>query len=531
MQPPLVDTGSLITIFGLIAAVWALVPGTSRLRLEFSLNRFDRFVLFAAFFLINYLAFAPILQNMGLYYSLGPWKWGWNSASAIYLILLVCGIYFYLKIKFSRLSSRKIKYFVDLVDGLVLEGRYNQAVELIEPNLTRLISLSEDKALGVRLPSLQQSKVQQHDSYEDSRGVCILSRVKRFLQGLKKYSLQKNEPKNILAKELLFRLASSLHFVNFLAQSKPYFALELLKSKLALRSGYSSKLLRAFLDNSGSRLYFELENNQNLKKGNRLDLAKSNKILHRLLSNSQDAISLGMDRAVGEYVLSELRENLELNSKLNCKLGFYYEVGRFSCPINSSLTIFEIMVHEGIAQGIQDHMWLHCFSHFADQILKNMDGMHEDVYSEWPTPYHYLLYRIVSIGADWIEQSSFVDELEVLEENKKKESYRRYLIAENSIKMLGNVFKFIVESSVLSDSFKRYLLEALLRRYKTIKDDSNLAELNSLYLSHIAEGRGNLPQKTYPLELKRIFDGLDHVLRNEVKPFAEALKKAANEVR
>lgn len=526
MQPPLVDTGSLITIFGLMAAVWALVPETSRLRLKFSLSRFDRLVLLTAFLLINYLAFAPTLQNMGLYYSFGPWKWGLSSASAIYLILLVAGGYLLIRIRAPHLTSSRLRHFSNLIDELVLSSKYKEAADLLKPNLRKLVFLSEDDPWLVR--QINRLSPMPEDVFERMVYFSKAGRFKRLLCYLRSYSIEKNNVRREIAANLLESLASSSGFVGFLSQVKPYLALDLLKSKAMVRANYSSKLIAALLDDSNSRLYLELRSNQTIKKGNRLDLPKSNKILNRLLSSSQDAMSLDMDSAIGEYVLSELQENSELDSRLNSKIGSYYDVGRFSCPINSSLTIFEIMVHEGIAQGIQDHMWLHYFSHFAGRILDNMDGIHGDLYAEWPTPYHYLLYRIVSIGADWVEQSSFVDDSEVLEENKVKENYSRYLIAENSIKMLENVFKSIVGSSALSDSFKRYLLEALLRRYKTIKDDSNLAKLHSLYLSHIAEGGGSLPQKTYPAELKKIFDGLDHVLRNDVKPFAEALEKAVN---
>ncbi|MGC3645851.1 hypothetical protein ACPTFH_30905, partial [Pseudomonas aeruginosa] len=78
----------------------------------------------------------------------------------------------------------------------------------------------------------------------------------------------------------------------------------------------------------------------------------------------------GVDHALGESLLGRLNEDSRLAAKLNEPLNSYADQGKFRCPINSGITLFEIMVHEGLHQGVQDHMWLHYISHFARAITK-----------------------------------------------------------------------------------------------------------------------------------------------------------------
>lgn len=87
MTPPTkIDTSSLLTILGVIAAVWALITPNARLRLRFCLAWRDWAIVGFAFLLSNYLVFAPALKALDLYFSFGPWKWGLDSSSAVYLI-------------------------------------------------------------------------------------------------------------------------------------------------------------------------------------------------------------------------------------------------------------------------------------------------------------------------------------------------------------------------------------------------------------------------------------------------------------
>ena len=82
------DFQSLLTLFGLLAAVYALLPPERRLDFKLRLDKLDWLILVASGLALHYLAFYTILDGLGLGYSFGPWRWGFNAENTSYVIIL-----------------------------------------------------------------------------------------------------------------------------------------------------------------------------------------------------------------------------------------------------------------------------------------------------------------------------------------------------------------------------------------------------------------------------------------------------------
>jgi len=67
-----IDTSALITMLGFVAAAWAVVPNTTRLKLRLSLSIFDWAAIGLAIIVIHVLFFEEPLRSVGLYPVLGP---------------------------------------------------------------------------------------------------------------------------------------------------------------------------------------------------------------------------------------------------------------------------------------------------------------------------------------------------------------------------------------------------------------------------------------------------------------------------
>ncbi|HEM1129717.1 TPA: hypothetical protein U0X32_005449, partial [Klebsiella pneumoniae] len=143
--PAKIDTTNLLTILGVIAAVWAIITPTSRLRFRFCMTRWDLLIIGLIFILANYLVFAPALRQVGLYYSFGPWIWGLDSSSAVYLLFLLAASYLFIRLKSPTLNRGKIKLFLELIESLHLTKKYDELVLLVEPQLDEIISLANGK--------------------------------------------------------------------------------------------------------------------------------------------------------------------------------------------------------------------------------------------------------------------------------------------------------------------------------------------------------------------------------------------------
>lgn len=235
----------------------------------------------------------------------------------------------------------------------------------------------------------------------------------------------------------------------------------------------------------------------------------------------------GLDRAIGEAVCRRLDEDRKLAEKLNESLGSYYDGGRFRCPINSGITLFEIMVHEGIHQGLQDHMWLHYFRHFAKKILKQMPMPPDaEAYQEWPTPFHYLLYRLVRVATDWAEQCARIDDAEIPEATRSADGFDRHFISREATKALGSMLQDIIPSEKITASFKTYLLEVAIRSHNRLQGNRELLDVASSFRTAVIRG-ADLPTETsYRVELRNVFDRMDHRMGHEIVQFEEALDEA-----
>ena len=132
---PSIDTTGLLTILGLIAAVWAIIPTTARLQFKLSVTWLDWLVVISVFLVAHYLVFEQLLRSINFYYSFGPWKWGLDKGSATYLLLLGLGLYISLRARAPKVARRNIGNFGKLADNFLLTKRYDELVALVEPQL------------------------------------------------------------------------------------------------------------------------------------------------------------------------------------------------------------------------------------------------------------------------------------------------------------------------------------------------------------------------------------------------------------
>lgn len=525
-----IDTTSLLTILGVIAAVWALTSPASRLRLRFCMAWWDWVIGGIVFLLIHYLVFAPVLERLGLYYSLGPWKLGLDSSSAVYLLLLSVVFYFFWRMRSPMLVRGRIRIFRELSENLHLTKRYDELVLLVEPQLPKLILLTKQPSLIVgwvdRLdpPNIDIAAL-LHGEATRARPAWW-QRWSNALQSLKSWILARDEA-STQAREVLLNLVTSPELTAHLAVAHPHFCLKLLEADETIRSDFIESYMDALLDAPGSRLYVELKNNQNLNGGSRLYLPKNNRLLHFFFFDAAAAMKNDLDRAIGEAVCRRLDEDRKLAEKLNESLGSYYHGGRFRCPVNSGITLFEIMVHEGIHQGLQDHMWLHYFRHFAEKILKQMPMPPDaEAYQEWPTPFHYLLYRLVSVATEWAEQCARIDDAEIPEATRSAGGFDRHFISKEATKALGSMLQEIIPSENLTVSFKTYLLKVVIRSHNRLQGNGELLDIASSLRTAVIQGSYPPTKASYRGELRNVFDRMDHTVRHEAAQFEEALEES-----
>ncbi|MCY2099362.1 hypothetical protein OW775_23995 [Klebsiella pneumoniae] len=499
MTPPdKIDTTSLLTILGVIAAVWALITPNARLRLRFCLAWWDWAIIVTSFILSNYLVFAPTLKALGLYFSFGPWMWGLDSSSAVYLILLTVSIYLLARLKNPKLSSSRTKIFLELVENLHLTKKYDDLAQLLAPQLGRLISIIDKPAKRSFLNKIAE-----------------------------KLRLTNSDTAAEHSREALINIVSSPELTNYFALAHPSLCLELIKIEPTVRSDFSYNFIRALLSSPNSRLYVELKNNINIRLGHRLLIPESNRILHFFFSNAAFAEKTQIYRDIGDNILCILEEDENLIKSLNKPLGFYSDISKYRCPIYSGVSMFQIMVHEAIHQGHQDHLWLHYYDHFAAKILKNMDRQTDNYIGEWETPFHYILCRLFYISTDWMEQSIYIDKAEIPQQNLNKDHFDIHYIPKQASKLLSDMLQQVIPNNKLRLSTRRNILGSVVSSYIRLNRHEELEDIKLSLLNFVTKGHLNSASPNYRKMLLDIYDSLDdYRLKSDAPEFRAAIVSA-----
>ena len=253
---------------------------------------------------------------------------------------------------------------------------------------------------------------------------------------------------------------------------RPYFGLRILALDIDERYEFSGEYFRELITDRTSVLYWEVRNNQNYSSGirHRYDIPEANRLLWFLFYDAHVAEGLGVWQPIGEQMIVEL-DCLHLSTDddhYNGPLDDYHERGQWKCPLFVGIRFFDIMVSEAIDQNIQWHMWLYYFTHITDGICRNyrLDPQKVNPDAEFPTPYSFLLYEMISTLRNWILT---VRELPAGQENAVLEatslSHENGNPIKSSILALGECLRTILMTENVPPRFKRYVGSIVLNLY------------------------------------------------------------------
>lgn len=523
MTPPLppVDTGGLLTILGLAAAVWAVVPAATKLRFRLSITPLDWCVVIGMVGLVHYLVFEGILRSVGLYFSFGPWRWGFDKNSAVYLLLFTLAMYLLLRTRAPKLARRNLHLFEALFSSHLATRRYDDLAELMKGQLGHVLTVATTAPYRKRIADwIRPTPIFIFDRTAFSmrpkpRGKFeqTLDSGRAKLAGL----IQPPLRRNVGANRMLQQLLNAPHLVHHLAVHHPYLCLEALVHPRSIRSDFSELFIEAQLNDHSSLLYHELKHNRNLSgRGHRLALPNENELLCFFFQDVTVASKFEIYRPIGEALCHRIDFDSELVEAYNGPLGYYDEAGKFKCPLYSGITLFEIMILEAAHQQLDDHLWLHYFPIFTDKILKQMRPAEpSDENHEFPSIFHFLLYKIVSICTDWVEEAQFLNGLD----SKIPPSQ---FVSEAAANALGN----IIISIVLADQgerFKSYMLEVVLSRMSKFQHIQSMETLSRQLESYLIEGCVLKTKDHYRVELYSLYQGLDYELTAKLDSFTAML--------
>lgn len=529
----------LYTIVGLLVAVYAIIPAESRLDLRVRFNWLDISILVSALLLVHYILFFPVLYNVGIVKPLGNWKWGFNPSNTSYLIILFATIFLFIRYTRARLRKNKISVFQKLTESLLQENKYSELLFLIEKNYERLFriykadfflnrlkkKLTLDPILQIDFSAFGLPSNQINDS--ETRTTWLVKNKRRVLRRIQDYLkyIPSGERQSRIAEKIISRVLLSNKFNGHLSRINPKVCLNILDFKFRERNKFQALFVKNLLRDKSSIIYFEIYYSQEMTGIYRYKIDEHNPFLFYFLSDAKKAYDLAIYKPFGDFFLEHLDE-LYLSpkaNKYNHPLLNYFEEDRWDCPLHSVIRFFEMMVIEALYQNIEWHMWLYYFPSFVNKILRNLNpDPTVDLSIEWPTPYHYVLYEILSILRNFVRA---IEEIPMDQENivldNERVDHENNNIPKSAILAIGLIVKDIIMTDKLNDGFKSYLIKTVLRLLSELNTNEKLPYRRVLEKS-ILSGGFNVGQNNneYHQKLKTALNGVDdNILRSEMNDF------------
>lgn len=530
---PTIDTTNLLTILGVVAAAWAVISPTARLSFRLCMTRLDWVIIVTLVLAIHFLVFEEVFRAIGLYPELGPWRWGMDKNGLVYLFFLSLTAFVFWRSRTFRLSTRKLPLFEQLTTSLLHSRKFAELGELLNQHLGELLAAGDVGSYRSRLaeriaPSAERrltAVARQATAQSPIRRTLAVPRMDRWRSSLA-HAIRVHNPSDANKRAILKALFSSSDLVTYLALAHPYLCLSAMTQVTEIVEDFQDGYFEALLANTSSVFFQEIRNSRNLNGGNRVRLPEENRLLNFYCKDVSVAAGLAVYSAVGEAMLIRLESDDALADNLNKPLLRYDEKGKYSCPIYCGLYFFRIMVLEGLYQHVADHLWLHYVAHIVDRILRRMrPELPEDANHEFATPFNYLLYSVVAVTTDWIEDSIHVTEDTAVLSPDQTEAQHAY-ISFQAAEALGGVMQSALSSDKVTERLKVELLENILFMLRRLARKRHLEPVIRAVLAYLMNPYGMGLNAKHLSAIERIYMAQDHVLRGDTRVFAQVLATA-----
>lgn len=524
----------LLTILALVVAVYAIISPKRLLDLRLRLNWLDWTIVSIA---VLAVLFFSVFKSLDRVPEIGRWRWPFDPSNTSYLTILCTTVIVFLHSR-APLRRRKVNLFHRLSMQLLQEGRYSDLLFLLQPRHIRLFRIYNTNLFFPRLrkkltprPEINIDKfLRKVETLKSGRTLSspIKKRLLSFRSSLASI-LPSGDKDASTAEDIVRRVFLAEELVAYISEKRPYFALEVLSHEFFEREDFLELYIRHLLTSRSSILYFEIRNNQNVSSFHRYDIDERNRFIAFFLKDARVAERLAIYKPFGDFAVDYLATlgTDPANDTYSGPLGNYHEEDRWRCPIHTTIRFFDLMIPEALFQGIQWHMWLYYFSEFGDRIISNLAPKpNVDFTIEWPTPYHCLVYEIVSALRHWIMAVKGVDANQPNVVLKSEQlNHENGNIPKSAILALGQVMRSVMESDSLDTKFKAYLLDIALRALRDLAVDAKTKPLSVVLQKSILQGGYGYRSNSgfYLRELRAAFMRLDSFLRHELKDFEQEL--------
>jgi len=543
-----VTLDGFLTVLGLAAAVYAVVPAVPRLRAGLALVIQGPVAVLAVTLALYFEFFSLLSRPCAL-----PWSsvcaaitlqpQGLQPTQIAFLVVLIWLPLAWIIHKLARPGPGTLPAIGRLVDEMIYEQRFAELITFIEPYLPFIAAaagrdlplqrLSDQCARWRRGPSTRAEwpKPPFLDALEPETAPQPLG-WRRFLPlvGHLGAWLPSQARAEDAASDIVRALLNDPGLRKFTVEMRPYFGLPLMKLSAGRPDDFAEQFLTDLIAHRGSALYRELEQNQNLSGLRRYHIPERNRLLTFLLTDARMAERLSAYRPIGEHTLKMLRPGQDITylQRLNHKPE-RFDDECWQDPVWAALFFFDIMIKEAAFQDIAWHMWLYYVPLIVDGLVANHDETGEgvDPSDEHPTIGTFLIYRAFDMVGSWV---ALIEDLPATSVHRLVPTGRDQNgnIPQSAAIALGRCLATVLLSDRVGGSFKTYLMTVVARDVKGLPKASPIREA---LIRSIFSGGIDFSKTSYAPRLRTAFGAIDFLLRSDVEDLAAAIAAAKDRPR
>jgi len=442
-----------------------------------------------------------------------------------------------------RPGPRSLVAVGKIVQTLLYDRRFGELLDFIRPHLALIEAVAERQLLRqkvhdwladtnwIRRQQIRTFKpvVTKHDEASQpstGHGKRVYEAFRQRIRWMRHF-VPAGRTAQANAESVVRMLLRSEEFRKFLVTMRPDALPNFMAIKLQPRFDFSDKALRDLIADSGSRLYQEIEQNQNLSDKGGYAIPEENVLLRFLFDDAEVAHKLGAWKPIGDAVINTIRAGATSGyaAYLNDRAD-NFDDERWRDVVFVGTRYFDIMVNEAMRQGVPYHMWLFYLPLFVAELegIYDTSGQNIDTTDEFPTRNARLMYEVFDVIGNWVRNIRHLAPSSVHAAISDMGESSSGAIPADAAVALGNAMVTVALSDRIGDTFASYLHDCILHDLAALSHEGLEGRMRSLLIRTIVAGGNCHPNARYGQRLKTFLAMTDHVLRGSVNDYVAAVE-------
>lgn len=538
-----------LSFLALFIAFYAIVSPVTRLRAQLHLGVQIPLAVIAIT-LVLYFEFFPLLSQPCRLPNAEACSWlvfpddgSFTPPQAAFLVVFVWILLAWGLNVLLRPGPRSLVAVGKIVQTLLYDHRFGELLDFIRPHLSLIEAVAERQLLRqkahdwlantnwIRRQQLRTARsvvTGQDEASQPSigHGKHLYEAFRRRIRWMRHF-VPAGRKAQANAESVVRMLLRSEEFRKFLVTMRPDALPEFMAIKLQPRFDFSDKALRDLIADSGSRLYQEIEQNQNLSDKGGYAIPEENVLLRFLFGDAEVAHQLGAWKPIGDAVINTIRAGTKSGyaAYLNDRADNFDEE-RWRDVVFVGIRYFDIMVNEAMRQGVPYHMWLFYLPLFVTELEEIYDtsGQNVDTSDEFPTRNARLIYEAFDVMGNWVRNIEHLAASSPHTAISDMGEFSSGAIPADAAVALGNAMVTVALSDRVGDTFASYLHDCILHDVAALSHDGLEGRMRSILIRTIVAGGNRHPDARYGQRLKMFLAMADHVLVGSVQDYAVVLE-------